>query len=302
MPNNISHPLTVAISSRALFNLEIENVIFEKEGMNTYEEFQLEHENDILTPGPGFPLVKAILKLNSEVKTKRIEVIIISRNNPLVSLRIMNSIKKYKLDITRAAFTTGTPVAKYLKAFNTSLFLSRNSDDVKNALENKIAAGLLYSAPNDYKTKLKEIRMAFDADAVIFSDESELIYKKYGLKAFTQHEVDNVNKKLPEGPFAKFLKSLSFLQNKSTETDIPIKLAIITARCSPAHERIIKTLRLWEVRIDEMFFMGGIPKDKVLEAFNPHIFFDDQDLHCKPASKIAPTAQVPSKNIENYLK
>ncbi|MCP4176444.1 MAG: 5'-nucleotidase [bacterium] len=299
MSHDLSNYLTIAISSRALFDLEKENEIFESEGTSSYELYQIENENKILMPGPGFPLVKAILKLNSKVKDERkTEVVIISRNNPSVSLRIMNSIKRYELDITRAAFTTGTPVSKYLKAFSASLFLSRNSEDVKTALDNKVAAGLLYSSPSNYEEELKEIRIAFDADAVIFSDESELIYKKHGLDAFVKHEQENINRKLPEGPFAAFLKSLSYLQKNSKKTDVQIKLAIITARCSPAHERIIKTLNLWDVRIDEMFFMGGVAKDKILAAFKPHIFFDDQVLHCTPASKVAPTAHVLNDKVK----
>jgi len=293
MAIDLKEYLTLAISSRALFKLEEEHSLFESKGPEKYEKYQIEHENESLEPGPGFPLIKAILSLNSK-KRKRAEVVIISRNNPSVALRIMNSIKKHNLDITRAAFTTGTPVSKYLGSFAVTLFLSRNEEDVRDALNKKIAAGLLYAAPVNYQESLDEIRVAFDGDAVIFSDEAERVYKTSGLDAFLNHEQINANLPLPEGPFAKLLKALAFLQKGSIKTDIKIRLGLFTARNSPAHERVIKTLRLWNVRIDEMFFMGGVPKQDVLKAFKPHIFFDDQKAHCEPASKHVPTAEVPT--------
>ncbi|HNX82249.1 MAG TPA: 5'-nucleotidase [Candidatus Omnitrophota bacterium] len=293
MPVDLTQYLTIAISSRALFKLDDEHQIFDQKGPEEYERYQIAHENKILDPGPGFPLVRAILSLNS-TKRKRAEVVIISRNNPSVALRIMNSIKEHKLDITRAAFTTGTPVSKYLDSFAVTLFLSRNEDDVREALNNKIAAGLLYASPVNFEESLDEIRVAFDGDAVIFSDEAERVYKKDGLDAFLKHEQVNANKPLPEGPFAKLLKALSFLQKGSVKKDIKIRLGLFTARNSPAHERVIKTLRLWNVRIDEMFFLGGVSKHEVLKAFRPHIFFDDQQIHCMPASRVVPTAIVPT--------
>lgn len=294
MAVDLTQYLTIAISSRALFKLDDEHHIFEQKGPEEYEKYQVAHENELLEPGPGFPLIKAILTLNSK-KRKRAEVVIISRNNPSVALRIMNSVKKHNLDITRAAFTTGTPVSKYLESFAVTLFLSRNEEDVREALNNRIAAGLLYASPVNYQESLDEIRVAFDGDAVIFSDEAERVYKKDGLEAFLDHEQKNANLPLPEGPFAKLLKALAFLQKGSIKRDIKIRLGLFTARNSPAHERVIKTLRLWNVRIDEMFFMGGVPKQDVLKAFRPHIFFDDQQVHCKPASRFVPTAAVPTK-------
>jgi 5'-nucleotidase len=293
MAVDLKQYLTIAISSRALFKLEDEHQLFDKKGAVEYEKYQIEHENEFLDPGPGFPLIRSILSLNSK-KRKRAEVVIISRNNPSVALRIMNSIKKHNLDITRAAFTTGTPVSRYLESFAVTLFLSRNEEDVREALNNKIAAGLLYAAPVNYQEPLDEIRVAFDGDAVIFSDEAEKVYKKHGLEAFLEQEQKNANLPLPEGPFAKLLKALAFLQKGSIKTDIKIRLGLFTARNSPAHERVIKTLRLWNVRIDEMFFLGGVPKHEVLKAFKPHIFFDDQQVHCSPASKFVPTAMVPT--------
>jgi 5'-nucleotidase len=234
---------------------------------------------------------------------RRTEVVIISRNSADTSLRISNSIDAYKLDITRAAFTGGEPVAKYLNAFEVDLFLSATEEDVQAAVESNVAAGLIYDGPSrDRSDPLQEIRIAFDGDAVLFSKESEMIYQQQGLEAFIAHEKENAQKPLPEGPFAKLLKTLSFLQfdlkSSARQENPPIRTALVTARNSPAHERVIRTLRTWNVRIDETFFLGGVPKHKILESFSPHIFFDDQHMHCEGAARVVPTARVPHKSEE----
>ncbi|MCK4709320.1 MAG: 5'-nucleotidase [Gammaproteobacteria bacterium] len=298
MAYDLTNYLVIGISSRALFDLSMENEIYEKQGLEAYCEYQLEHENDTLQPGTGFALIEAMLKINQIDDEKRhIEVVIISRNSADTSLRISNSIDSYKLDITRAAFTGGEPVAKYLNAFNVDLFLSATEEDVQAAVESQVASGLIYDGPSQSSGKaLQQIRIAFDGDAVLFSEESENIYQQQGLEAFIQHERTNAELPLPEGPFAKLLKTLSFLQFQlEAVTDGPplIRTALVTARNSPAHERVIRTLRAWKVRVDETFFLGGVPKDQVLAAFAPHIFFDDQHLHCDEASKVVPTARVP---------
>lgn len=293
MPLDLSRYLTIAISSRALFALEEENTLFEQQGTAAYEAYQLKHEREILKPGPGFPLVRALLRLNNLPEPERkVEVVILSRNNPCVGLRLMHSVEYYGLDITRAAFTSGTPVSRYLHSFGVALFLSRHAEDVKEALAGGTAAGLLYALPADFTAELDGIRIAFDGDAVIFSDEAERIFQEQGVEAFERHEKENADRPLPAGPFARLLKSLADLQRRN-RPDCPIRLALITARNSPAHERVLKTLRAWQVRIDEMFFLGGVSKDEVLRAFQPHIFFDDRDTHCVPAARVAPTAQVP---------
>lgn len=298
MAYDLSNYLVIGISSRALFDLTVENEIYEKKGLEAYCKYQLEHENDILKPGTGFALIEAMLKINQIDATKRrTEVVIVSRNSADTSLRISNSIDHYKLDITRAAFTGGEPVAKYLNAFDVDLFLSATEEDVQAAVESNVASGLIYDAPSKNAAKpLKQIRIAFDGDAVLFSEESEIIYQQQGLEAFIAHEKLNATLPLPEGPFAKLLKTLSFLQfelDGTFEGPPPIRTALVTARNSPAHERVIRTLRAWNVRIDETFFLGGIPKDRVLASFLPHIFFDDQHRHCDDASRVVPTARVP---------
>jgi len=304
MPYDLSNYLVIGVSSRALFDLNRENEIYEKEGLEAYCRYQLEHENDVLKPGTGFALIEAMLSINEiEAGVRRTEVVIISRNSADTSLRISNSIDSYELDITRAAFTGGEPVAKYLNAFEVDLFLSATEEDVQAAVESNVAAGLIYDGPSRNRTDpLEQIRIAFDGDAVLFSKESEMIYQQQGLEAFIEHEKLNVEKPLPEGPFAKLLKTLSFLQfdltNSTTQKTPPIRTALVTARNSPAHERVIRTLRTWKVRIDETFFLGGVPKHKILESFSPHIFFDDQHQHCEGAARVVPTARVPHKGDE----
>lgn len=302
MSYDLSNYLVIGVSSRALFDLNRENEIFENEGLEAYCRYQLEHENDVLQPGSGFALIEAILRINQiEPGVRRTEVVIISRNSADTSLRISNSIDSHHLDITRAAFTGGEPVAKYLNAFDVDLFLSATEEDVQAAVESNVAAGLIYDGPKRNRADpLEQIRIAFDGDAVLFSEESEMIYQSQGLEAFIAHEKLNAQKPLPEGPFAKLLKTLSFLQfdlkRKTGQARPPIRTALVTARNSPAHERVIRTLRTWNVRIDETFFLGGVSKQRVLESFSPHIFFDDQHSHCEGAARVVPTARVPYRS------
>jgi 5'-nucleotidase len=304
MAYDLSNYLVIGVSSRALFDLSLENEIYENEGLEAYCRYQLEHENDVLKPGTGYALIEAILRINDiEAGVRRTEVVIISRNSADTSLRISNSIDHYSLDITRAAFTGGEPVAKYLNAFEVDLFLSATEEDVQAAVDSDVAAGLIYDGPSQNRADpLQQIRIAFDGDAVLFSKESEMIYQQQGLEAFIEHEKENAQQPLPEGPFAKLLKTLSFLQFdldiNTSQNEPPLRTALVTARNSPAHERVIRTLRTWNVRIDETFFLGGVPKHKILESFSPHIFFDDQHQHCEGAARVVPTARVPHLDDE----
>lgn len=293
----LDHKLVVGISSRALFDLEEENKIFEEQGLEAYSKYQLEHENDILKPGTAFPLIKALHHLNSAGHDLT-EIIIMSKNSADTSLRIFNSIDHYRLQISRAALVGGAPIAPYLNAFRTDLFLSANEADVQEAINANIAAGLICShadLPIDPNKEIKQIRIAFDGDAVLFSDEAEQIYREHGLDAFTAHEHANAKKPLPEGPFAKLLKTISLLQKEFPKDTAPIRTALVTARNAPAHERVVRTLRAWNVRIDEVFFLGGIQKSEILKAFDANIFFDDQASHTDSASRLVPAARVPYK-------
>ena len=296
---DLSKCFVVGISSRALFNLDKEDEIFRSQGPKAYADHQVAHEDEILEPGTGFPLAQAILRLNGEtVDKKRVVIIVMSKNNADTSLRISKSIAHYQLDIIRGAYTSGSDLKPYLSAFKIDLFLSASIEDVQAATNAGFAAGLIYPYEAAIDINAEELRIAFDGDAVLFSPESEDIYKSRGLASFLEHEKENANKPLPDGPFAKLFRKLAALQRRGDqEGKSLIRTALVTARNSPADERVIKTLRAWNVRIDEVFFMGGLPKSPVLEAFSPHIFFDDQDLHCAPASVVVPTARVMIRDL-----
>jgi len=298
MPYSLNGCLVVGISSRALFDLEAENTIFENEGVKSFVKYQREHEKDILNPGAGFNLVKALLNLNTMGDTRMTEVIIMSKNSADSSLRIFNSIEHYGLDISRAALVSGSRLSPYLPAFETDLFLSANAEDVQEAINSGTAAGIICTQP-DFKINaadtIDQIKIAFDGDAVLFSDESEKIYKENGISAFMDYERQNAKNPLPEGPFARFLRKLASIQEKFPGEKSPIKTALVTSRNAPAHERVIMTLRAWNVRIDEAFFLGGVEKGQVLKAFGANIFFDDQPVHIGSASMMVPSARVPYK-------
>ena len=297
MAMNLDNKMVVGISSRALFDLEMENRIYIEQGLQAYLKYQIEHEKDILKPGTGFPLIKALHKLN-DCGEQMVEIIIMSKNSADSSLRIFNSIEHYGLDITRAALVGGNQIAPYLTAFKVDLFLSADEQDVQEAINAGVAAGLICSHEDldiSADEEIDQIRIAFDGDAVLFSADSEFIYKREGLPAFAEHERLNAKNPLPEGPFAKLLSTISRVQKQLGTENVPIRTALVTARSAPAHERVIRTLIAWNVRIDEAFFLGGVPKSEVLKAFGAHIFFDDQAVHTEPASKLVPAARVPYK-------
>lgn len=295
MPLDLTTFFVVEISSSALFDLRLENRIFVEEGLEAYCEYQIAHEDEVLSPGTGFSLVQAILRLNSNdpKAAKRVIVVVISKNNADTSLRVGKSIRHHDIEVVRGAYTGGAPLAPHLKAFSVDLFLSASAEDVQEATNCGFAAGLIYPYATDAASSQDGLRVAFNGDAVLFSDESEAIYKKEGIEAFLQHETANARKPLADGPFAKLFRSLALLQRQGEKEGKPlIRTALVTARNSPADERVIRTLRSWGVRVDEAFFLGGASKVPILEAFRPHIFFDDQDVHCLPASSVVPTARV----------
>lgn len=289
--------LVIGVSSRALFDLTAENEIFETEGVDAYCRYQVEHENDILKKGPGFGLIEALLKINELPGMEdRVEVIIMSHNSPDTSLRVFNAIKHYGLNISRAVLASGASLAPYLDAFKTDLFLSAYEDDVQKAIDSGVAAGII-CCPGDHEydseAPVGQIRIAFDGDAVLFNEESQKIFDEFGLEAFERNEEVNAKNPLPAGPFAHFLHTISELQKEFPPMESPIRTAIVTSRSAPAHERVIRTLRAWNVRIDEAFFLGGISKSEILKAFGAHIFFDDQVANTVPASDVVPSARVP---------
>jgi 5'-nucleotidase len=303
MAYDLTTPLVIGISSRALFDLEEENRIFESEGVRAYEDYQVRHEKDVLPRGAAFGLVRAFLELNRLGENRLVEVIVMSRNSPNTSLRIFNSIDHYGLDITRAALSGGAPIAPYLRPFQTDLFLSAYRPDVQEAIDNGIAAGMILTGTVPEASTSRQIRIAFDGDAVLFSPESERIYQREGLPAFEAHERANADIPLAEGPFARFLKTIAHIQSRFSDREsAPIRTALVTSRSAPAHERAIKTLRQWGVRVDEAFFLGGVQKQEVLSTFGAHIFFDDQTTHAEPASHFVPAALVPYAAGQDPMK
>ena len=250
--------LVIGISSRALFDLEEANEIYEKDGLDAYRKYQIEHEDEILKPGTGFNLVKNLLNINKKLDNKQVEVIVMSRNSAETSLRIMNSLDYYGLEIGRMVMSGGESISKYLKVFDVDLFLSCNEQDVSDAINAGFPAGIIYNSTKDYVNN-EQIRIAFDADAVLFSAESEKIYQKDGLEAFVENEVLNQDVALKKGPLTKFLFGLSRLQKLSMDQPL-IRTAIVTARDRNAGKRIIKTLFKWNVFVDEVFFLQGAKK------------------------------------------
>lgn len=310
MSIDLSNTLVVGISSTALFDLSAEDALFQKQfredrenAMAVYRQTMQEKEDDPLEPGTGYPLVEALLKLNRfqlEGEAPLVEVVIMSRNSPETGVRILKNIRNLKLSITRFAFTGGEQVVDYLEAFDVDLFLSTNVHDVQKVIDSRSCAAAVLTAPpaERHEITTDQVRIAFDGDAVLFSEESELVFKTKGLEEFQSIEDLQQDTPLEEGPYASLLVKLSKLQDRlpGMVEFSPVRIALITARNSPAEMRVIKTLRHWGVYVDEAFFLGGVGKTKVLTAFRPHIFFDDQDVHLDAAAKYVPSGKVPHKS------
>jgi len=287
-----SPKLVIGISSRALFDLDDSHAVFESEGVEAYRQHQIEHEDVVLEPGVAFPLVTKLLAINHRLDEHLVEVLLLSRNSSDTGLRVFNSIQHYQLDIKRAAFTGGEGVGEYISAFNTHLFLSANRDDVRSTLAAGFAAArILPSCSVDSGSD--QLRIAFDGDAVLFSDDAEKVFLEKGVDAFVAKEAADARKPLSAGPFKPFLAALLRLQKLCDKHDLNlIRTALVTARSAPAHERVIRTLREWDIRVDESLFLGGLDKGEFLRAFGADIFFDDKKDYCDSASKHVATGHV----------
>jgi 5'-nucleotidase len=294
MPESAATPqLTVAISSRALFDLNASNLIYEEQGLEAYRHYQIAKEDEALAPGEAFPFVQKLLNINKILGKHQVEVILLSRNSADTGLRIFNSIKAYDLEITRAAFCSGESPYRYVRAFGCTLFLSTHADDVTHALEHGVAAATLLGGGAQPRENGNDLRLAFDGDSVLFSDEAERVYQSEGLDAFARTEAAAASQPLDGGPFKAFLRALHGLQQEFPESDCPIRTALVTARGAPAHERVIRTLRAWDIRLDESLFLGGMDKTEFLTAFGADVFFDDQTGHCERASPHVAAGHVP---------
>jgi 5'-nucleotidase len=294
---SLSDRLVVAISSRALFDLSESHSLYEREGVEAYQAHQVARESEILVPGVAFDLVRKLVKLRNADDVPYVEVVLLSRNSADTGLRVFNSIQHYGLGITRAVFTSGSDTSRYVSALGSHLFLSADANDVKHALDSgHAAATIVPRAPTtreDALVKHEELRIAFDGDAVLFSDEAERVFQSGGLDAFSRSEKDAASKPLAAGPFQNFLSALHRIQTEFPRDKQPIRTALVTARSAPAHERVIRTLRQWGVRIDEALFLGGLDKSEFLRAFGADIFFDDQRRHVESASRVVPSGHVP---------
>lgn len=292
MNSDVSQRLVVAISSSALFDLTEADAVFKAQGLEAYQRFQIAEEDKPLPPGDAFNLVRKMLGLNELLGKERVEVILLSRNSADTGLRVFNSIEHYQLPIIRAAFCGGDSPWRYVASFGAQLFLSTNPEDVRQALKNGFAAASILPSPR--ASQSEQLKIAFDGDAVLFSDDSERIYQERGLDAFVEAEKAAAKEPMPGGPFKPFLQMLQQLQAdfNAIEQPCPIRTALVTARSAPAHERVVRTLRHWDVRLDESLFLGGMEKGPFLQAFGADVFFDDQEGHCVSASKHVASAHV----------
>jgi 5'-nucleotidase len=293
MPTTPTEKLVIAISSRALFDLEESHRVYMEEGVDAYSRYQIAHESEQLREGVAFPLVRKLVALNTrDPARERVEVVLTSRNSADTGLRVFNSIQHYGIDITRAVFAGGESPFRYVQSLGAQLFLSADPADVRAALDGGFAAATIVPGKASASADA-QLRIAFDGDAVLFSDQAERVYKRDGLDEFNRVEQDTATQPLPGGPFKAFLSALHRIQSEFPTKQSPIRTALVTARSAPAHERVIRTLRAWDIRIDEALFLGGMDKGQFLKAFQADIFFDDQRRHIESAAAHVPTGHVP---------
>ena len=293
MAASLDGQLVVAISSRALFDFEEENLVFEQSDDRAYMKLQLERLEEPAKPGVAFSLVKKLLAFN-DATTQRVEVVILSRNDPVSGMRVFRSAQHYGLSIQRGSFTRGQSPWRYLKPLNANLFLSTHLSDVRAALDAGVPAAQVYPhSAHASEAHPHEVRIAFDGDAVLFSDEAERVFQSQGLSAFQAHEHAKASQPLLAGPFKPLLAALHRLQQEGTPA-IRVRTALVTARSAPAHERAIRTLMEWSIEVDEAMFLGGLPKGEFLKEFEPDFFFDDQTGHIESAAQHVPAGHVAS--------
>ena len=293
MAVSLDGQLVVAISSRALFDFEEENLVFEQSDDRAYMKLQLERLEEPAKPGVAFSLVKKLLAFN-DATTQRVEVVILSRNDPVSGMRVFRSAQHYGLSIQRGSFTRGQSPWRYLKPLNANLFLSTHLSDVRAALDAGVPAAQVYPhSAHASEAHPHEVRIAVDGDAVLFSDDAERVFQSHGLSAFQAHEHAKASQPLLAGPFKPLLAALHRLQQEGTPA-IRVRTALVTARSAPAHERAIRTLMEWNIEVDEAMFLGGLPKGEFLKEFEPDFFFDDQTGHIESAAQHVPSGHVAS--------
>ncbi|XP_061126935.1 cytosolic 5'-nucleotidase 1A-like [Syngnathus typhle] len=313
-PPKPKNAVTVAVSSRTLFNMMAERLIYETEGVESYVGYQVEHENEPLKPGPAFPFVKALMTVNARLRElypdgeELFDIVLMTNNHAQVGVRLINSINHYDLTIERFCMTGGKSPIGYLKAYMTNLYLSKDAEKVTEAIDEGIAAATMFMRDTENDLCDNQLRVAFDGDAVLFSDESEIIVKRSGLDSFFEHEKKFENKPLAQGPLKCFLEALGKLQRKfyakNERLDCPIRTFLVTARSAASSgARVLKTLRSWGLEIDEALFLAGAPKGPLLQKIKPHIYFDDQMFHIEGAKELGTIgAHVPYGIGQKYHK
>lgn len=288
-------PIIIGVSTRALFDLEEEHAVFKKEGVAAYTALQRKREEELLKEGTAFEVIRRLLALNDQSR-RLIDVVVLSQNSPDLSLRAFKSFEHYGLPIRRGSFTSGRSVAPFVKAWNIDLFLSNDDKDVREALAGGAAAAKLGPPPCiQCDPHTDEVRIVFDGDSVLFSEESDLIYKQHGLDKFLVHERDHAKVPMNPGPFGNFLQKLAKVRDIFMRPDgvSKIRIGLVTARNAPAHARVIHTLRDWGTPVDEIHLVGSTPKAGFLQAIGAHIFFDDQKKHVDGAAEVVPAGHVP---------
>jgi 5'-nucleotidase len=302
MPYPIERKFVIAVASSALFDLTESERIFREQGLEAYRTYQRQHEEEIFKPGVAFPLVRRLLSLNDGVTVEEapVEVVLLSKNDPDSGLRVFNSIEALKLPISRAAFVNGGNPFRYMRSFNATLFLSGNVNDVRRAVQRGLPAGRVFPTKFADQKDDMELRVAFDFDGVVVDDSAEAVFKHGGLAKFHESEIQLARKPLAQGPLGRFFEEVARLQKferarqKSDRSYSPrLRTAIVTSRNAPAHKRVVITLREWDIEVDEVLFLGGIDKSRVLKEFRPHIFFDDQLQHIEGVAGVTPSAHVP---------
>jgi len=298
MRENSERALTIGVASSALFDLTESDEVFRKQGQEAYEAYQADHLHDKLKPGIAFPFVKRLLSLN-DLTPNLVEVIIMSRNSPTSGLRVMESISRHKLAITRAVFRTGLSSTEFMDVFGMTLFLSANADDVKEAVRNKRPAGQVLRSSGREDDDEDSLRIAFDFDGVLADDSSEKFYKN-NPDDYAEHERKHADEPLPKGPLENFLAGVNRIQkieDSKVEQDSSyvrrVRVSLVTARNAPAHARAVRSLQEWGVKVDDAFFLGGLDKTDVLNRLRPHMFFDDQLKNLESAELTAPAVHIP---------
>ncbi|XP_003276013.2 cytosolic 5'-nucleotidase 1B isoform X2 [Nomascus leucogenys] len=300
-PPKPKNAITIALSSCVLFNMVDGRKIYEEEGLEKYMEYQLTNENVILTPGPAFRLVKALQYVNARLRDlypdeqDLFDIVLMTNNHAQVGVRLINSVNHYGLLIDRFCLTGGKNPIGYLKAYLTNLYIATDTEKVQEAIQEGIASATMFDGAKDMAYCDTQLRVAFDGDAVLFSDESEHFTKEHGPDKFFQYDTLCESKPLAQGPLKGFLEDLGRLQKKFYAKNqrllCPIRTYLVTAKSAASSgARVLKTLRRWGLEIDEALFLAGAPKSPILVKIRPHIFFDDHMFHIEGAQKLGSIA------------